>query len=290
MGLTRHRRNVVWAISNICRGKPSPPLDLLLPLLPYISECLSSPGDTEVMVDACWALSYISDGENERIDAVLQAGVVHRLIECLSSSSPTLVTPALRTLGNLLTGTNEQTQVVMNAGVLSGLKQVLGHQKRSVVKESCWALSNIAAGTPDQIQALFDQNVFDEIFRVSLSVEIAPEVKKEALWCMANVTECGTFEQMELLIRAGALVVFVSSIEQSDHPVRRVALEGLSNLIKAGEAKGLSTGEVNPVLDQLRSSGLLDTLLASEDLPEAISARIVSFISPVSGSGVSGDE
>lgn len=39
--------------------------------------------DEEVLTDACWALSYLSDGINDKIQAVIEAGVCSRLIELL---------------------------------------------------------------------------------------------------------------------------------------------------------------------------------------------------------------
>ena len=36
--------------------------------------------DTEVISDACWALSYVSDGSNERLQAVIDAGVLTQIV------------------------------------------------------------------------------------------------------------------------------------------------------------------------------------------------------------------
>lgn len=47
--------------------------------------------DADVLSDACWALSYMSDGPNEKIQAVIDAGVCRRLVELLMSVSPILL-------------------------------------------------------------------------------------------------------------------------------------------------------------------------------------------------------
>jgi hypothetical protein len=77
------KRNAVWALSNLCRGKaPSPDFQKLSPCLSVLAYLLSHQ-DTDVLTDACWAISYLSDGPNEKIQAVIDAGVCRRLIELL---------------------------------------------------------------------------------------------------------------------------------------------------------------------------------------------------------------
>lgn len=44
---------------------------------------LPGPQDEEVLTDACWALSYLSDGTNDKIQEVINSGVCRRLVELL---------------------------------------------------------------------------------------------------------------------------------------------------------------------------------------------------------------
>lgn len=83
----------------------SPPLIVL----DYVYCPLCTP--RQVLTDACWALSYLSDGQNDKIQAVIEAGVCQRLVELLIHASPAVQTPALRTVGNIVTGDDLQTQV-----------------------------------------------------------------------------------------------------------------------------------------------------------------------------------
>ena len=109
-----------------------------------------------MLTDACWALSYLSDGTNDKIQAVIEAGVVRRLVELLGHPSPSVQTPALRTVGNIVTGDDLQTQIVINCGALPCLLRLLNSHKKSIRKEACWTISNITAGNKDQIQNVID--------------------------------------------------------------------------------------------------------------------------------------
>jgi importin subunit alpha-1 len=144
----------------LCRASPNvysfPPPRFrcrVRPLIPALVYLLSST-DADIVTDACWGLSYISDGDDARIQAVVDSGAVPRLVQLLAHPSPLVVIPALRAAGNIVTGSDTQTQSVIDAGGLPAFAALVRHERRNVRREACWAASNVAAGTPTQIAML----------------------------------------------------------------------------------------------------------------------------------------
>lgn len=235
-------RNATWTLSNFCRGKPQPSFEQTKPALPALERLIHS-NDEEVLTDACWALSYLSDGTNDKIQAVIEAGVCPRLVELLLHPSPSVLIPALRTVGNIVTGDDMQTQVIISHQALPCLCNLLTQTyKKSIKKEACWTISNITAGNVDQIQAVIQAGIIQPLVHLLQNAEF--EIKKEAAWAISNATSGGAPEQIKFLVSQGCIKPFCDLLNCPDPRIVTVCLEGLENILKVGEAeKNTGNGE-----------------------------------------------
>jgi importin subunit alpha-1 len=255
-------RNCVWTLSNLCRGKPQPDLRVIQPAFEAISILLNNCSDQQTIVDACWALSYLSDGNNERIQQCVEFNVVPQLVQMIASGQTQAVVPALRTLGNIVSGEDHQTQVVVDCGALPVVVPLLSHAKKNIRKEACWMLSNIAAGNKSQVNSLVKTPSL--ITQVLLQVSSGTEwdVRKEAAWVISNVATGGSKANVLKLIESNAIEPLCDLLDVAEVRILLVAMEALESILKHGEAAKI---DCTTLIDEAEGVDKLELLQEHEN-------------------------
>lgn len=105
------KRNATWVLSTSAAARTHSP-NLRRCAMPFPPWSSSSPTRTSTR----WStpsgrISYLTDGDNKKIQAMIDDGAAPRLVEMLSRPVVKLQMPAICSLGNIATGDNHQTQV-----------------------------------------------------------------------------------------------------------------------------------------------------------------------------------
>lgn len=72
-------KNGSWAISNLCRGKPLPQFSYTKVSIPVFIKLISNETDFEILTDCLWALSYLTDGDEQRIQMFVDLNIMYGL-------------------------------------------------------------------------------------------------------------------------------------------------------------------------------------------------------------------
>lgn len=253
-------RNATWCMSNFCRGKPKPDFEYIRACVPILVD-LAKQNDSEVLTDACWALSYITDDQtlnNQKINAVVgQPGICARLIHLLQHGANNVQVPALRTIGNIVTGDDKQTQKMLDQNPLPALLGTLSCQRKNMRKETCWTVSNITAGTSRQIQFVIDANLISPL--VNILKEDQFDVQKEAAWAICNICSGGTDAQISFIVSQAAIPALIVMMKLHDPKMILVCVEALGNILDVGlKLAGSSDG--NKFAEIVEEFDGLDTL------------------------------
>jgi importin subunit alpha-1 len=223
-------RNATWALSNFCRGRPSPSAERVAGLLPPLAYLISME-DKDVVSDALWGLCYLTESDESNIDALLADGVLARCVELLGHAELTVMMPALRVIGNIISGSELQTQAALEAGALCALVPLLKNARRNVRREACWAVSNVAAGTKPQISMLLaTPGMIEAVLEQVKNAEW--HVRKEAAWIFCNIATAGNAEHVCKIVASRVIPPLVDIMSNDDSRMICVVMDAVNAILK----------------------------------------------------------
>lgn len=150
-------------------------------------------------------LAYHSEDTFQKIQEVINAISLSRLVELLASNDDMVVLAALSLLVALLCGTSHQKDLMFRSGCLKYIRKLLFHTDKTIVHLSTKAIRNITTGTPDEIQAIIEAGVIPVLIQILQDGDTA--TKFEAMCAINNITFCGTSDQILLLCQPSVLKV-----------------------------------------------------------------------------------
>jgi hypothetical protein len=288
-------RNATWTLSNFCRGKPSPTPEQVGAMVPALAYLLLQCPDRDVIQDAAWGLSYLTDGSTETVQTVLDApGVAAKCVALMGSTEATVVVPALRVIGNFISGSDKQTQAACDAGALGALVPLLSHPRRNIKREAAWAVSNVAAGTPTQLAAVMAQEgLMPAVVGLLRRSETSDwNVRKEAAFVVSNVAALGAAQHGAALMEMGVVGPLTDLLNNThDHKILSVVLDAVEAMLSMGARGGAGGAAVGSVVHSFEEAGLVDALEYMQGTaPDEVYKKCVRIIQTYYPAGEEGEE
>ena len=275
------RKNTLWTLSNCCRGKPQPAIDLIRPMFDFLCGVLASEEDNESVLDALWCVSYISDGPNERIQLVLDSGLLEASIARLRVKPPF-------TNDNPMPRPHDYVQdPTISTGMLSRVMTYLPHAELRRVAFLCKdvffdvlgsdeelfsraqgaltskyevrncvvrTIGNVVTGTDDQTERALQLGVVDLLAQIACPTE-KEVLRKEVNWTISNIT-AGSAPQIARCTRNDKLMQFLrASLYDTSVKVIREGMWAISNATDRGTDESMH---------KMCSDGLLFAFVAKQ--------------------------
>ena len=230
-----HALETIWqTIDLLCKwGDSPPPLDLILPAVPFLQQLLTSI-DVYTLCNACDIVrAFLKvEGFPERMTMEFVKLVV-KILETHSHKS--VLSYALLVISYLAAGSELETEIVIRCGGIGITKRLLEECSHIIIKqEACVIFSNIMCGPVEQIEQLEKAGVIESL--ISYLQDDSPLIRTEAAWAIANLMQNGTLPQIQRAVEMGGIHAMCKLLKDPSEKTIEVTLEGFIHFLKQGEA------------------------------------------------------
>lgn len=244
--------NIAWALSNICRMKPIPGLEIVQCIVPAISPIYLETSCNDVLVELSWALAFLSR-EEKYIDLIVEQQVYPKAIQLMMHENTSIQLASVRFIGEL-SGEECLTQLILDCGVLDSCKVSIRSPKKHTVKDTLWLISNIAAGTESQAVQLIQSGLVQAVIDVGLEGDAVLLI--ESCYVIGNLANYAA-ERNLFDLASQALRLLILGLENNlSTKQAAVVLEGIEGWLSIGN----TFGEFNPFIRTIQDLGGLEIL------------------------------
>ncbi|KAG5307630.1 IMPA3 protein, partial [Pseudoatta argentina] len=192
--------SISWLLSSLCLRNPPLSLELIKPLLPVFDRLLNSENNS-IISDTCRILYYLTDGANDNIQAIMETGILPKILDCLISKMKSIFIPAWFTVRNIVVmGDNTQSDAVISGGGMSRLRSLYWYYANwqdIIAKEILWLICKMASNT-DQIQSVIDAG----LLVVLVNEILFGNAKVIAIWAITTMITKATIQQFNQFVNA----------------------------------------------------------------------------------------
>ncbi len=269
----RISERIIYAIGNLCDGKPFPDFEVIRPALPLLRRCLDSENE-KIVIYSSVSLGLIARWSKDSIEAILdkQLNIIPRFIELLGGcTSSIILRQVVISLGKIACSNKIHAQSVLVT--LPSFLWLLDHPDKEVRFNICWTLSKIIAGTKEHTQAVIDAAIFPKLIELLKSEDT--KIQKRIALTICRATKRGTSDQVWYLINEGVIPPLCKLLQGEDVETLTHVLEGLKRML--GVSKDI--GKFLTVISILSDCHGLETIeVLQEDEDRNVSILSVEIV------------
>lgn len=180
-------------------------------------------------------IQKLTDINMSSLAAIIKNNCVKSLVEFLDFVPHEIVQCCiLKIIGNFTFAQDELTEIILHYGTLERLASLLDTTNTTrIKKEICWIISNIAAGKEQHVNLIFENEITNMLIEIVSFFDQQPfSVRKEALWCLANLTNTTKPNNITRLVNADLISTFSEYLcTENQNDLITICLEALLNLL-----------------------------------------------------------
>ena len=265
----------IFLICNIFSAGPIPSSAEINQLVAHIMDALWVNED-EVLIDALWALKFITDSTSViNYSHALNKETAQAILIYIQSENQRVADLAMEVLGNLSAGQDLDGELLTACGAMDVIKEILeGDKNNSIKRNIIWILSNLIACGPLVISEFLSVKVHLTILKFLFGENIG--IIQETGWVICNALMKGTNKQIITLIQDGVLEKYLNLLFINDSNIRYFVLDTISKVLKLKDCyvkgnllKQLNDNKIIMNLEELRDgSNRTNSKIAAEILKE----------------------